>query len=43
MRGGVASPSAPAKKKKKAKVIKEEVDDMDMQAPGAEFFGSAVI
>jgi len=43
MRGGVASPSPAKKKKTKARVIKEEVDDVDMQVSGADRVGSAVI
>jgi hypothetical protein len=42
IRGGVSSP-APAKKKKKARVIQEDADDMDLQASGADRVGSAVI
>jgi len=42
-RTGGSTASSPAPKKKKAKIVKEEAVDPDMQSSGAELVGSAVL
>ena len=41
--GGAQGATSPAPKKKKAKIIKEEAVDPDIQESGAERVGSAVL